>query len=175
MPILVWYHIRFTSGVLMQHPTMILEKFHRGRNFQQTIHHNITSLSRAHKFLKFFIEAKIWEFAKIRLLTRLLSGWDSKFQKQIHLFILDLKHFSWVNIVREVQCLYFRRISSLPFPLTWRKLIFSQLLWVGQPKPGSKYEFEKKRSKGGNPLPQYQATPLPPVMNEWEIDAEAGL
>ena len=30
-------------------------------------------------------------------------------------------------------------------------------------------------SKGGNPPPQYQAAPLPPVMNEWEIDPEAGL
>ena len=63
-----------------------------------------------------------------------------------------MKHFSWVNIVREVQCLDFRRIS-LPLPHVDLKEIdiFTALL-VGQPKPRSKYEFEKKRSKGGEIL-----------------------
>ena len=45
---------------------------------------------------------------------------------------------------------------------------------VGQPKPGSKYEFEKKRWKGENPAIK-QRPSLPLVMNEWEIDPEAGL
>ena len=59
-----------------------------------------------------------------------------------------------------------------PLRLTLRKLIFSQLLlWVSR-RMGWKYEFERSGWKGENP--SYQATPHPPVMNEWEIDPEAG-
>ena len=67
-----------------------------------------------------------------------------------------------MNIVGEVQCLDFRLPPSRW--LTWRKLIFSQLLFVGQ--PGSKYEFEKRRSKGGNPFSSVSSS-APPPGYEW--------
>ena len=78
------------------------------------------------------------------------------------IYIMNYFNDSFVNVVRKVQCLDFRRISSL---LGWLggNWYFHSFSCGSAEKPGSKYEFEKERSKGGEIL----SSNAPPLNRVW--------